>query len=53
MNFAAFQAAGGTGTLHEYEPPPGTDGHRVVDLPALWTPAVGAYLRRQGLRGQQ
>jgi len=52
-SFSAFQTAGGTGTFHEFEPPPGTDGHRIVTLPPLWTTAVEAYLKRQGLGGPQ
>ncbi len=52
-SFSAFEAAGGTGTFHEFEPPPGTDGHRIVTLPPLWTTAVEAYLKRQGLGRQQ
>jgi dienelactone hydrolase len=48
-NFAAFLTAGGAGTFLEYMPPTGVDGHQIVSQPALWTPAVEAYLRRQGL----
>jgi dienelactone hydrolase len=48
-NFAAFQAAGGAGVFHEFDPPPGLDGHRILTVPSLWTPAVEAYLKRRGL----
>ncbi len=45
-NFAAFQAAGGKGTFHEFAPPPGSDGHNIGAFPALWTSVVEAYLNR-------
>lgn len=48
-NFAAFQAAGGTGTFLEFDAPPGANGHRIVEHPTLWTDAVETYLIRRGL----
>ena len=40
---------GGAGTFLEYMPPAGVDGHQIVTRPGLWTPALEAYLKRQGL----
>jgi hypothetical protein len=48
-NFGAFQAAGGTGTFLEFDAPPESTGHRIVEHPAMWTIAVDAYLKRRGL----
>lgn len=48
-NFTAFQSAGGTGVFHEFEPPPGIDGHSIVARPELWATVVEAYLKRRGL----
>ena len=48
-NFTAFQSAGGTGVFHEFEPPPGIDGHGIVARPELWATVVEAYLKRRGL----
>jgi pimeloyl-ACP methyl ester carboxylesterase len=48
-NFSAFRGAGGTGVFHEFDPPAGTDGHRIVTVPSLWTAALEAYLKRQRL----
>lgn len=36
-------------TVREYMPPAGVDGHQIVTRPGLWTPALEAYLKRQGL----
>ena len=48
-NFAAYQAAGGKGAFHEYEPPAGLNGHQISSAPALWTGVVEAYLSARGL----
>jgi pimeloyl-ACP methyl ester carboxylesterase len=48
-NYAAFQAAGGKGTFHEFTPPPGVGGHGIVAHPDLWGSALDAYLKRQNL----
>lgn len=48
-NFAVFQAAGGKGAFHEYEPPAGLNGHQISSAPALWTGVVDAYLAARGL----
>lgn len=48
-NFAAFQAAGGRGELHEYAPAPGSNGHYINSTPALWTAALESYLAARGL----
>ena len=48
-NFAAFQAAGGKGTFHDFTPPPGENGHRISGYPELWRSLVADYLTRQGL----
>ncbi len=48
-NFAAFQMAGGKGAFHEFAPPPGASGHRIVEYPDVWASLVEAYLKRQGL----
>ena len=42
-NFAAFQAAGGKGSLFNFEVP-GGNGHRVMSSPPLWTDHVDRYL---------
>jgi dienelactone hydrolase len=34
-NFAAFQAAGGKGTFHEFDPPPGSNCHTIWAYPDL------------------
>lgn len=44
-NFAAFTKAGGTGTFHEFPPPPGSNGHRIAWFPDPWAAIVEAYLR--------
>jgi dienelactone hydrolase len=46
-NFAAFRAAGGRGTSHDF--PYGAGGHRIVDYPDVWMATIDAYLKRQGL----
>jgi pimeloyl-ACP methyl ester carboxylesterase len=51
-NFAAFQAAGGKGVFHEFAPPPGLGGHRIVERPDLWGAVINAYLKRQGLANE-
>lgn len=48
-NFAAFQAAGGRGTFHEFSPPSWSEGHLIVYYPDLWAVVVEGYLRRLGL----
>ena len=48
-NFAAFQAAGGKGTFHEYTPPAGVNGHGISAVPALWSSTLEAYLEERGL----
>ena len=48
-NFAAFQAAGGKGAFHEFEPPAGLNGHQISSAPALWIGVVEAYLAARGL----
>lgn len=47
-NLAAFQAAGGRGTFHEYAPT-GPNGHQVATAPALWSSVLEAYLVARGL----
>ena len=44
-NFAAFTKAGGKGAFHEFPPPAGSNGHRIVGFPDPWAPIVEAYLR--------
>ena len=51
-NFAAFKAAGGNGTFHEYAPPPGLNGHQINTDPALWTATMETYLSEGGLPGR-
>ena len=46
-NFAAFERAGGKGTFHEF--PADVGGHRIVERPDRWGPAVEDYLARRGL----
>jgi dienelactone hydrolase len=48
-NFAAFTAAGGKGTFHEYPPPSGTHGHNIPWTPALWEETMITYLGERGL----
>jgi dienelactone hydrolase len=48
-NFAAFQAAGGKGTFHEYTPPPWESGHNISAVPTLWSSTLEAYLAERGL----
>jgi hypothetical protein len=47
-NFAAFQAAGGKATFHQYKPPIG-DGHQIEMMPYLWAADIEAYLAERGL----
>lgn len=51
-NFKAFRSAGGRGAFHELVPPPGSNGHRVIERPELWSTLVDGYLRRLGLPAQ-
>jgi len=46
-NFAAFQAAGGTGTFHEF--PKSSGGHGIWTFPQHWGPIGEGYLKRLGL----
>jgi pimeloyl-ACP methyl ester carboxylesterase len=48
-SFAAFRAAGGQGSFHEYRPPNGIVGHGIAMLPELWGGAMEAYLAERGL----
>jgi dienelactone hydrolase len=48
-NFAAFEAAGGKGTFHEFTPPAGVIGHLISIHPSLWGDTVAAYLNERGL----
>ena len=48
-SFEAFQKAGGVGAMHEFPPPPDTNGHRISGYPDLWTSVVESYLTRLGL----
>ena len=48
-NFAAFEAAGGKGSFHEYTPPPGVSGHGIASVPALWSATMETYLAERGL----
>jgi len=48
-NFAAFQAAGGKGSFHEFVPANGIIGHRIATQPDLWSGTVEAYLAERGL----
>jgi len=47
-NFAAFKAAGGNGTFHEYAPPSGLNGHQINAAPTLWTSTMETYLVERG-----
>jgi len=51
-NFAAFQAAGGTGLFFDFEVP-GGNGHRVMYSPPLWTGHVDRYLNSIGPEAKQ
>lgn len=48
-NFAAFQAAGGRGTFHEYQPLPRSNGHQIDRFPFLWSDTMALYLTQRGL----
>jgi dienelactone hydrolase len=50
-NFAAFQAAGGIGTFHEF--PAGSAGHYLRRRADRWSAVVEAYLKRQGLPSEK
>jgi dienelactone hydrolase len=52
-NFAAFEAAGGKGSFHEYEPPQDANGHQIIGFPKLWGAAVEAYLAERGLPAKE
>lgn len=43
-NFEAFTEAGGKGSFKAFDLEPGTNGHMLHTQPALWGPAVEAYL---------
>lgn len=43
-NFEAFTAAGGKGSFKSFDLEPGMNGHMLYTQPALWGPAVEAYL---------
>jgi dienelactone hydrolase len=47
-NFAAFQAAGGKGSFHDYVPTSG-NGHGISYTPDLWAGTVETYLGERGL----
>lgn len=51
-NFAAFRAAGGRGTFHEYAPPQGLNGHQINSAPALWSATMETHLMERGLPGR-
>jgi dienelactone hydrolase len=48
-NFAAYRAAGGQGSFHEFVPAEGRSGHGISFAPALWGGTVEAYLAGRGL----
>jgi dienelactone hydrolase len=48
-NFAAYRAAGGQGSFHEFVPAEGRNGHGISFAPALWGSTVEAYLAERGL----
>lgn len=52
-NFAAFEAAGGRGTFHEFSPPAGLNGHQIINAPALWTSTMETYLEERRLPGRR
>jgi hypothetical protein len=43
-NFEAFTEAGGKGSFKSFDLEPGMNGHMLYTQPALWGPAVEAYL---------
>jgi dienelactone hydrolase len=51
-NFAAFQAAGGSGQFFDFEVP-GGNGHSVMFFPRLWTDHVDRYLETIGAPRQR
>jgi dienelactone hydrolase len=48
-NFEAFQAAGGTGSFHEFPRPSGATGHQISSVPGIWETLVERYLDQQRL----
>ena len=48
-NFAAFQAAGGKGSFHEFPRPSGDTGHGIVAYPGIWETLLEGYLEQQRL----
>ena len=48
-NFEAYRAAGGKGTLNEYKPAAGQNGHGISFVPSLWEATMEAYLSQLGL----
>ncbi|WP_428672523.1 alpha/beta hydrolase family protein [Reyranella sp.] len=48
-NFAAFEAAGGKGTFHEYGVSAVVNGHDIATVPSLWSSTLQAYLEEHGL----
>jgi dienelactone hydrolase len=48
-NHAAFVAAGGQGSFHDYAPLAGFNGHQIGSTPQLWSATLEAYLAAQGL----
>jgi len=48
-NFAAFEAAGGKGTFHEYGVSAVVNGHGISTVPSLWSSTLQAYLEERGL----
>jgi len=50
QNFEAFTAAGGRGRFVTFDAPVGRSGHAIHTAPALWEPAVDAYLEEVSLR---
>lgn len=52
-NFAAFEAAGGRSTFHEFQPPPGRlHGRLIIYFPVLWGTTMEHYLAERGLPAQ-
>jgi hypothetical protein len=51
-NFAAFQAAGGSGQFFDFDVP-GGNGHSVMFFPQLWRDHVDRYLETIGAPAQR
>ena len=51
-NFAAFHAAGGKGTMHEYTLPGGLDGHGLSAFVDQWRGAIAGFLEQRSLPHQ-